>query len=278
MIKSFYSKNIQCVQFLFFFTLTLVSQGAIADVYKVDTSFKCENNNNWVKTDSACIRYSLFNEKTDPKLLAIFLHGDFWAGGVDYMSSIAKYHSTKDVMTAAIVRPGYYDSQGNFSDGKMLGAYDHYTLDNTKILSNAIYQLKNIYHPNKVVLVGHSGGAAMASLIANLSPDIADGLFLFACPCDTKQWRPDWKNSLNPIEKLNNLKPNIKINAYVGSWDENTYPELSKAYVEKCKKIGLNANLFILSDMGHNFRSIDRDQEFHLELKKYLLAFINERT
>lgn len=275
MIKILYQKVNLAFSFRLLLSLSIAMPIANADVYRVKTPIKCDKPG-WVKTASGCIKYTLYKEKTNPTVLAVFLHGDFWAGGVDYMADIAQYHASENIMTAAIVRPGYYDNQGNFSDGKMLGANDHYTLENVNILSQVVQEFKKKFNPKNVVLVGHSGGAAIASLIANEAPNNIDGLFLFACPCDVNQWRPEWKKSLNPINHIDHISSDIKIQAYVGSLDENTYPELTKSYIEKCKNRGLNAQMFMISNMGHNFRGIQNDQEFHQELKQYLQGFLNE--
>lgn len=260
----------------FVFYSVLFSLSALAEVFHIPNNQKCTGHqDDWVEASSKCIKISKYNSKQNPPVMAIFLHGDYWVSGVGYMNKIAEHHATGDIMTVALIRPGYFDEQGNFSDGKMNGAFDHYSLENVNVLSEAISNLKKKFGPQNIVLIGHSGGAAMSALIANHSPLLINGIFLFACPCDVKRWQPSWKRSLSPIENIEGIKHDAKIRAYVGALDDNTYPELSRDYIKLCRNKGLDAEFFLLTEMGHNFRGIDNDKELHAEINKFIQLFMS---
>ncbi|MBS0286094.1 MAG: prolyl oligopeptidase family serine peptidase [Proteobacteria bacterium] len=211
--------------------------------------------------NNQCLRLvTVGNLLTHPEELIIYLHGDYGVGGASYMSTIGSHFTKSNRMHIALIRPGYFDDAGNFSTGnslgvtstKIAGRLDNYTRENIDIIGQAITNLKNHYQPKKLLLVGHSGGAALAALLLNEYPKLADGALLINCPCDVKHWRPDWEKSLSPIEHVNNIPSNAKIVVLNGANDDVVWPELGKAYAEELAKHGVDVKFYMGLGMGHN--------------------------
>lgn len=192
--------------------------------------------------------------------LVIYIHGDYGVGGSSYMSEIASHFSKSNRMNIALIRPGYYDDEGNFSTGdslgvtstKIAGRLDNYTRENVDIIADAILNLKQHYQSKRVIVVGYSGGAAIAALILNFYPQLIDKVMLINCPCDLKQWRPDWERSLSPIEHINNVSPRASINILSGAEDDVVPPELCKKYVQELNKTNNKTEFFLGIEMKHN--------------------------
>ena len=208
-----------------------------------------------------CIRLvSPDNQKKQAEELIFYLHGDYGTGGSSYMSEIASQFAKPNRMNIALIRPGYFDDKGHFSTGnslgvtstKIAGRLDNYTRENVDIIADAISNLKQHYKSKRVFVVGHSGGAAIAALILNHYPQLVDKVLLINCPCDLKQWRPDWEQSLSPIEHINNISPKATINILSGAADDVVPPELCKKYAEELNKINNNTEFFLGIGMKHN--------------------------
>jgi predicted esterase len=194
--------------------------------------------------------------------LVIYLHGDYGIGGSSYMSTMVASHFPKpNRMNIALIRPGYFDDEGNFSTGNSLGVInsfkytgrlDNYTRDNVDIIADAILNLKKHYKSKRVLIIGHSGGAAIASLILNFYPQLTDGALLINCPCDLKHWRPDWEQSLSPIEHIDHISPKVPVRIISGAEDDAVFPELGKNYTQQLIKNHKNAKFYLGIGMKHN--------------------------
>ena len=91
----------------------------------------------------------------------------------------------EDTVAVGILRPGYTDNAGDRSDGDMGNAADdNYTPEVTDAIAIAVSSLKQTFAARRVILVGHSGGAAIAANILGRHPDVADAALLVACACD----------------------------------------------------------------------------------------------
>jgi pimeloyl-ACP methyl ester carboxylesterase len=64
---------------------------------------------------------------------------------------------------------------------------DNWNATNTDAIANAIGALKRRYHARKVVVVGHSGGAAIAANILGRHPELIDAALLVSCPYDSEK-------------------------------------------------------------------------------------------
>ena len=202
-----------------------------------------------------------------PTTLLVWLHGDVSSGGpADYHFAVARQAADEfagsDVMSVALVRPGYPDGSGESSSVALTqsGRSDHYTTENVGEVGSAIEHLKAHFAPARVVVIGHSGGAATAALLLGMRPRLFDAALLVACPCDLVAWRSGrrpWGRSENPRAWAAKTDRGARVIALTGTADENTSPELARSYVGALQAIGVDAVFSPIEGATHNssFRS-----------------------
>ena len=72
-----------------------------------------------------------------------------------------------------MLRPGYTDPIGRTSDGVKGDAIgDNYDEKRVNQVAQAITELKKLYSPSKVILVGYSGGAAITTNLIRKSETV----------------------------------------------------------------------------------------------------------
>ena len=177
--------------------------------------------------------------------LLILLHGDVSRGGPsDYHYRIAQEIVTNHpaVIAIAVLRPGYFDSDGKRSDGNDNGRRDHYTATNIDSMAAAIRALRDNYRPSRIILVGHSGGSAFSGVILGRHPATVDGAILTSCPCDVRRWRSagggrDWRDSLSPSSFIDKVPQTARVIVLTGSKDSNTGPSLGRASAEPMRNV-----------------------------------------
>ena len=216
---------------------------------------------NKVSGKEHCLLMRQYGSRT-PETLLIWLHGDVSAGGpANYHFPIAEKATAElgsdTFKSIALVRPSYPDGSGEesghaFGHG---GRSDHYTDKNLGEIIGAIERLKDLYHPKRTVLVGHSGGAASAAIILGMAPATADAALLVAIPGDLRTWRAGrrhWSRSENPIDWAGKVAPTIRVIALTGDRDTNTWPELAQQYTQMLQKRGVGAETRLIEDADHN--------------------------
>nr|WP_315493468.1 alpha/beta hydrolase [uncultured Rhodoferax sp.] len=228
----------------------------------------CSNEDYEFKVSGAsqCLLMRRFGSIT-PEVMAVWLHGDVSSGGpaTYHFSSAeqaAKRVGEKDVLSVALVRPGYSDGSGESSSVALLhgGRNDHYTQENLLEVGSAIERLRAKFQPKIVVLIGHSGGAATAAALLGMKPKLVDAAILIACPCDLVAWRTgkrEWNRSENPLKWVTKVDRSTRVVALTGEKDDNTQSELARKYIEALQAHGVSANFQIIADETHNgaFRS-----------------------
>ena len=187
-------------------------------------------------------------------VILIFLHGDRCRA--DYTKNLAKSVVMKNVLSFVMARPGC-ELNRRYSRGNH-GNSDHYTKENIAAVSKSINSLKQHYKASKVILVGHSGGAATAGIVAGKYPELINAFVAVSFPANVPRWRIHrnkgsiWARSLSPHDYINRISPLTKIFIVNGSKDTNTIPSLSTIYAEAAKEHGLNINNIILKGENHN--------------------------
>lgn len=170
--------------------------------------------------------------------------------------------------TIAMQSPAYRrDASG--SEGAQ---YDGYTPGSVAILANALAMLRTLHKGKKILLIGHSGGAAMAALLASRFPTSADAYLLVACPCDVPQWRQwrnastgktvSWTHSLSPQDEVQNIRADSRIALVVGNRDDDTLAKFSEAYVARLQRRGVKTRLTYA--VGATHVSVLRSPEFFM--------------
>ena len=210
--------------------------------------------------------------RTAPKVLVVFLHGD--NGGRTELKAdsgaAAMLAEKLQVATVALQRPGYSSELGR-SDGQSSPGDDDYTPQNIEIVAAALAQLRSLNPTKKILLVGHSGGAAMAALLAARFPGSADAYLLAACPCDVPAWR-QWRagsagkkgawTSLSPLAEAGKLPPATLVSLVVGNKDENTLPLFSESYARALQVRGVKTRVTYAMNATHV--SVLRSPEFFM--------------
>lgn len=220
-----------------------------------------------VRGNGLCLVIETFN--ADPKrdfqpALVVMLHGDLPKGGpatyhISRMLWLAKENEM--IVSVAMIRPGFYYNKGRKSEGSNYGRRDSYTKRNNMAVGEAIKKLKALHNAQRVVLVGHSGGAAMAGVIIGMFPGLVDKAILVSCPCNItrwikmRKWRP-WKRSLSPSSFVGKIPLSTEVVAITGKKDRNTFPGLASKYVASLKKRNIKAKLLIVDYAEHDFDGV----------------------
>lgn len=163
--------------------------------------------------------------------------------------------AAENVLALALVRPGYPDGTGESSSGNDNGRGDNWQYATIAAIGTAIERLRFKYKPDAVVIVGHSGGAAIAAVLLGMKPQLAEAAILIACPCDLVAWRVGRRGmpwlSENPMQWVEKVSPATRVIALTGSRDDTTAPALGMAYIEGLQARGIDASFQLVPDMGH---------------------------
>ncbi|GIL40972.1 alpha/beta hydrolase [Roseiterribacter gracilis] len=204
---------------------------------------------------------------SDHPQLVVVLHGDspFRNPSYQYLFARRAAASNVDVVAVGLLRPGYTDGDGETSDGERgRTTGDNYTKDVVADVATAVDELKALFAARSVVLVGHSGGAAIVGNVIGTTPNLADGAMLVSCPCDLpafrrhmfwKQWAPFWLlpvDSLSPLALVDRVRPTTQVQLLVGSDDELTPPRFTQLYADMLKARGGNVSVTILPGQPHD--------------------------
>lgn len=201
------------------------------------------------------------------KTLVVVLHGDGSAEtrSDHYRFAEAVSRTIPNSAAFALLRPGYGDSAGNRSPGQAgLGYGDDYTQERINAVAQSIGMLRQRFAAARLILVGDSGGAAIAADIAGMRPDLLDAMVLVGCPCALPEWRKGMQKqrhgtawatpvaSLDPLKTAGGVMPGMRAAVLVGLDDKITPPALSRAYAEALALRGIATDLRIVPGRGHD--------------------------
>ena len=181
--------------------------------------------------------------------MILILHGDAPFNNPSYQYLMAKKIAAQNPNSIAVglLRPGYTDQEGNQSVGTRGEATgDNYTPEVLAAIHELTLELKEKYNPRKIVLAGHSGGAAISANLMAQYPNTYAEAILIACPCDLHEWRahmkslqdgaPIWDTpvkSLSPIEIMASIRDTAQIFVIHGVNDEVVPIEIANKYVQQ---------------------------------------------
>lgn len=184
--------------------------------------------------------------------LVVFLHGDVSAGGAaDYMDSYAPAYAGPGVLTVRLLRPGYFDSSGALSTGSNGNRTDTYTPRNVQAVAYALAMLRQHHRASRLVVVGHSGGAAVAATIQGRYPGVIDAVALMACPCDLRPWRPTWTQSLSAMDYAGAVPLATPVVAMTGSADTQVPALYVGTYIQALAGRGVTARQLDIPGATH---------------------------
>ena len=236
----------------------VLALAAHADVALPDSRCDSPDNETRVRGNKECLVIRTFRPASPaeaPKLL-VFLHGDLSDGGAaDYIYDLARDAVADGRVVVALLRPGYFDSAGNQSSGDNGNRQDSYTKHNVDAIAAALKALREHHKASHLVVVGHSGGAAISGVILGRHPGVADAAVLAACPCFVAEWRAGrrrWTQSLSPDEVIKHVPVATRVLALTGDADDRTRPTLAADYVNALVKRGLPARFELVPGASHN--------------------------
>jgi pimeloyl-ACP methyl ester carboxylesterase len=141
---------------------------------------------------------------------------------------------------------------------------DNWTPEVVSAVATVLSELKDKYHPRRVILVGHSGGAAIVGNLLGRRGTAADAALLVSCPCDVAAWRKYmqsvkggaiWERparSLSPLALVDGVSATAKLWLLVGSDDQTTPSTLTLAYADALRHRNVTGNVTIAAGLGHN--------------------------
>ncbi|WP_196896041.1 alpha/beta hydrolase family protein [Aureivirga marina] len=197
----------------------------------------------------------------------LVLHGDAPFNNPSYQYDIAKKiaDENSNIVSVGVLRPGYTDFKGNHSKGdrgKATG--DNYTAEVLEAIYSLTNQLKKKYNPSEVILVGHSGGAAISANLLTQYSETYSGAVLISCPCDLHQWRKYMKelqpnttiwdekvSSLSPIENVKSIDRETQITVIHGDNDKIVPITIAQKYAKELETNNKKVNFVILENQGH---------------------------
>ena len=201
-----------------------------------------------------------------PTLLVV-MHGDapFNKPGYQYTLARQVAQADSDVVAVGLLRPGYTDPGGHQSDGQRGEATgDNYTPAVIDAIAAALDTLRTRYHAGRVVVAGHSGGAAITADLLGRHPGLADAALLASCPCDVAAWRAHMKRStgggaiwdapvasVSPEQVVARIPTTTRLTLLVGTADSIAPSQLTQAYYQRLRQQNIPAKLRELPGQGH---------------------------
>lgn len=203
-------------------------------------------------------------------VLVVVLHGDgpppFQFPDYQYVFASKVAAENENVVAVGLLRPGYTDPQGHHSQGcSGQRDGDNWDAQDTDSIADAIADLKHRYKARKVVVAGHSGGAAIAANILGRRPKLIDAALLVSCPCgDVNRWRSDMLKktgfsvfdgniqSLSPIDQVAGIDPQVPVVMMTGTDDHVAPLATAERYLAAATKAGKDVTLVKLPGRPHN--------------------------
>jgi pimeloyl-ACP methyl ester carboxylesterase len=207
---------------------------------------------------------------SESPVLVLVLHGDLPEPPPSYQYEFAKLLISRtgnavDVIAAGVLRPGYSDPTGDRSSGDMGRAIaDNYTPEVVDAVAAAARELSRAHAAGTTVLVGHSGGGAIAADLLGRHPGLARGAVLVGCGCDPAAWRkrrlaetgnPMFDGptrSLHPLDLARDVAPGTVVRLVVGENDDVAPAAYSHAYAAALRERGIDAAVDVVPGLGHN--------------------------
>ena len=205
--------------------------------------------------------------RTARPTLVVVLHGDAPFRPPEYQYTLARQVAAAypNVVAVGLLRPGYTDPQGHHSAGLRGEATgDNYTPEVVAAVAAALTELRQRYQAGRLVVAGHSGGAAITANVLARYPNRIDAALLVSCPCDVPRWRQHmqqldgsgaiWEapvRSLSPLALADSVDATRPITLLVGTADSVAPPRFSRAYWLALHQRRSPARLVQLPGEGH---------------------------
>jgi len=214
-----------------------------------------------ITTDNFTLRAFLPSGKKKSKILTIYVEGD----GLAWINSSTPSHDPTPIDPLALqlalrdadasvylARPCQFVGGRNCSQ-KYWGSH-RFSVEVIYAFNQAVGQLKQQFGAESLILVGYSGGGAVAALVAALRSDVSR-LVTVAGNLDHKAWTVEHhlsplSGSLNPAEMASQLM-NIPQIHFVGDRDRTIGESVVRAYASKFP-IGAPLEVVVLPGFDHH--------------------------
>jgi pimeloyl-ACP methyl ester carboxylesterase len=229
----------------------------------------------WMTVNGLRLKTKIYKSKAqgDRPTLLLVLHGDSPNGPPSIQDVFAQTASEhlENAIVAGVLRPGYTDGAGDTSDGERGRATgDNYTPQVVDAVAQLLRDLKKEYAPGSAVMVGHSGGAAIAANVLGRWPSEANAALLISCPCNVPAWRSHMMktyfrsygplalvfslptDSLSPLDLANGLSPRLPVRMIVGENDTVAPARFTREYAESLRRHGTNVTVTVTPGLGHD--------------------------
>ncbi len=251
------------------FNASILVCAALLLSFSLPDGDKKNDNINWVATKSGHIHIQTYkgDSISNKPGLVFVLHGDAPTSSPNGQYALAKLiaDKNKNVIAIGILRPGYTDADNNTSEGmKGLAVGDNYTADRIKAIAEVIEELKKKYNPGHTVLIGHSGGAAIAADLVALYPGLVNSAVLVSGPFYVQEWRsymltkenssPQWSmgvSSISPDQVADKISDSTKIVIVSGDQDSVVPHIYSVNYYNYLISKNKLASLITVPHRGH---------------------------
>jgi dienelactone hydrolase len=231
----------------------------------------CERSDrDWVAGGGQCLHIKTFRsrELSDHPRLIVAIHGDFDHADEQDLWAQKVADENQNVVVVGLLRPGYTDPEGHRSSGKRgLTTGDNYTPEVIDAIADAIGTLARRHGAARILIAGHSGGAAITANIMGRHPGFAASAVVVSCPCDVARWRQHMRDmrggvgglfwrfpvrSLSPHELANAVDPKATIAVIVGDRDDVAPPALSQDYRDRLRRHGVRVDYTEIAGREHD--------------------------
>jgi dienelactone hydrolase len=238
------------------------------------TPTPCPDDDEWVTTTqpASCVHVVTHRPRRTPRAgaatLVVYLHADLYPVVLD--SSVVRWMASEapEAVVVSMLRPGSRDADGHETKAVARHGFgDAYLREDALVVGAAITALKEKHQARRVVVVGLSGGAAIAANVAGLFAGLVDDAVVAACPCDlaawrehrattsrSEAWRAEWRapfRSLSPVTMASHVASTTRVTLVAGARDRNTPPTIHEGYQAALHAAGVDATLAIVDDTGH---------------------------
>ena len=208
-----------------------------------------------------CLVVATLEAAPGNRTLVVFVHGgrERSRKSMDYMSDVAWRIAGAGVTAAVLMRPGFRDYRGSASTARgKRGARNWFAYDVVAV-AEAVASLKDHHGAQRVVLVGHSIGAAIVGVILGRNPGLADAAVLASCPCNMISWKHGIRRlprKMSPHGVVDAVPVDSVVIALTGNKDRITRPRLARDYVAALAKRGVAATFIELAGADHNLQPL----------------------
>jgi pimeloyl-ACP methyl ester carboxylesterase len=218
-----------------------------------ETPSPCPDRDGWVAapSSSACVRVGLNVPAGAVSTLYAYVHADLNPVGLDHAVTRALRAVDPFAATVVMLRPGYADFRGGQTTPVTHPRPgDAYRREDALALGEALGVLRTRLGAQRVVVIGHSGGAALTANIAALFPGLVDHAVVVSCPCNLPAWRAHqaqvWASrawlapyrSLSPHLVADAIPKTTTVSVVVGGRDTNTPPWLHEEFADLVRSMG----------------------------------------